>query len=68
MIVYKVFYKDYELERSQLLGVLCERRKNLRGMNQFGSGMRWAKKTFGGLVKDEEAIFVMPSELKYAQG
>jgi hypothetical protein len=68
MIVYKVFYKTYALERSELLGVLCERRKDLRGMTQFGSGMRWARITLGGLVKDKEAIFVAPNELKYAEG
>ena len=68
MTIYKVFYKNCELERSELLGVLCERRKNLRGMTQFGAGMRWAKITFDGLVKDKEAIFVVPDELKYAEG
>ena len=68
MIVYKVFYKNYELERSELLGVLYERRKDLRGMTQFESGMRWARLTFGGLVKDKEAIFVVPNELKYSEG
>ena len=50
------------------MGVLCERRKDLRGMTQFGSGMRWARITFGGLVKDKEAIFIVPNELKYAEG
>jgi hypothetical protein len=48
MILYEVFYRDYELERSELLGVLCERRKDLRGMTQFESGARWVRLTFGG--------------------
>ena len=68
MIVYKVFYKNYELERSELVGVLCERRKGLRGMTQFGSGMRWARLAFGGLVKDKEAIFIVPNDFKYSEG
>ena len=68
MIVYKVFYINYELERSELLGVLHERRKDLRGMTQFESGMRWGRILFGELVKDKEAISVVPIELKKAEG
>ena len=68
MIVYKVFYKNVELERNEVLGVLYERRKDLRGMTQFESGMRWARIFFGELVKDKEAISVVPIELKYAEG
>ena len=30
MIVYKVFYKNYELKRGELMGTLKERRKDLR--------------------------------------
>jgi hypothetical protein len=67
MIVYKVFYKNYELERSELLGVLFERRNYSRGMTHFASGMRWARITFGELVKYKEAIFIVPNELKYAE-
>jgi len=60
MIVYKTFYKNYELKRSELLGVLVERRKDLRGMNHLESGMRWARSIFGSLVKDKQSIFVAP--------
>jgi len=35
MIIYKVFYKNYEFKRGQLVGTLTERRKNLRGNNPF---------------------------------
>jgi hypothetical protein len=31
MIIYKVFSKDYEHEKVKLLGMLAERRKDLRG-------------------------------------
>jgi len=31
MIVYKVFYKNYELKKGDLIGMLIERRKDLRG-------------------------------------
>jgi hypothetical protein len=61
---YKVFYKDYELKKSELKGMLVERRKDLRGKTQIESGLRWAKLTFGRMVKDEKAIFVVPNELK----
>lgn len=50
------------------MGVLCERRKDLRGMIQFESGVRWTRLTFGGLVKDREAISVVLNELKHVEG
>ena len=64
MVVYKVFCKNYELRKGELMGALIERRKDLRGMKQFESGLRWAKFTFGHLVQDKKAIFVIPNELK----
>jgi hypothetical protein len=64
MVVYKVFYKDYELKKGEFVGMLIERRKDLRGKTQLESGLRWARLTFGCMVKDERAIFVVPSELK----
>jgi hypothetical protein len=63
MIIYKVFYKDYELQKGDLVGMLIERRKDLRGMRQVESGLRWAKLTFGRKVKDEKSIFVVPGDL-----
>jgi hypothetical protein len=63
MIVYKVFYKNYELKQGELLGVMAERRKDLRGKNHLESGMRWARSIFGSLVKDKQSIFVVPSKL-----
>jgi hypothetical protein len=68
MIVYKGFYKNYELERCELLGVLRKRRKDLRGMTQFESGVRWTRSTFGGLVKDKEAISAVLNPLKDREG
>jgi hypothetical protein len=63
MVVYKVFYKNYELRKGELMGALIERRKDLRGMKQVESGLRWAKVTFGRVVKDKKEIFVVPHEL-----
>lgn len=60
---YKIFYKDYELKKRELLGVLTERRNNFRGKTQFEAGTRWARLKFGDLVKDKQAIFVVPDEL-----
>ncbi len=62
MIVYKVFYKNYEFKKGDLMGMLIERRKDLRGMTRIGSAMRWAYLTFGHSVKDKKEIFVVPSE------
>jgi general secretion pathway protein A len=64
MIVYKVFSKDYEHEKVTLLGMLAERRKDLRGKTRLEAGLTWAKLTFGGLAKDKESIFVVPKELE----
>jgi hypothetical protein len=64
MIVYKVFCKGDELEKDDLIGVLAERRKDLRGKTQVESGLKWARQFFTGLVKDKQAIFVVPHEFK----
>ena len=63
-MVYKVFYKNYEPKKGEFVGMLVERRKNLRGKTQFESGLRWARLTFGHRVRDERAIFAVPDELR----
>ena len=63
MIIYKVFYKDYELKKGELMAALTERRKGSRGRSQLESGIRWAKLMFGQMVKDKNAIFVVPDKL-----
>jgi len=63
VIVYKVLYKNYELKQDQLMGALAERRKDLRGKNRVESGTKWAKLVFGQMVRDKQAIFVIPYEL-----
>lgn len=64
MLVYKVYYKNYKLKKGELLGILIERRKDLRGQNQIESGLKWAKLVFGRLVEDKKQLFVVPKELK----
>jgi hypothetical protein len=64
MVVYKVFYKNYELKKGEFVGMLIERRKDLRGKSRLECGLKWARLTFGCMVKDERAIFVVPDELK----
>jgi len=63
MVVYKVFHKNYELKKGEFVGLLAERRKNLRGSTVLESGLRWARMAFGREVKDERAIFIIPDEL-----
>ena len=63
MIIYKVFYKNYKLKKSDLIGRLLERRKDLRGQNSVESGLTWAKRVLGPVVKDQHAIFVVPDEI-----
>ena len=64
MIIYKVYRKDYQFKERNLLGVLAERRKDLRGKSELESGLRWALMTFGRSVKDKKLIFVVPKELE----
>ncbi len=63
MIIYKVFYKDYELKKGELIATLTERRRGLRGGSQLESGIKWAKSMFGQMVEDKNAIFVVPDKL-----
>jgi len=63
MVVYKVYYKNYEFKKGEPIGTLIERMKDLRGMKELESGLRWAKLTFGRVVKDKKEIFVVPYEL-----
>ena len=63
MIVYKVIYKNYKLKKGELMGILVERRKDLRGQSLFESGLKWAKSMFGQMVRDKQAIFVIPHEV-----
>ena len=64
MVVYKVFHKNFQVKKGEFVGLLIERRKDMRGETQIESAMRWAKLAFGCMVKDEKAIFVVPKELK----
>ena len=63
MFLYKVFCKDYDLKRGILLGMLKERRKDLRGKSPLESGLRWARVAFGHRVANRNEIFVVPREL-----
>jgi general secretion pathway protein A len=64
MIIYKVYSKDYALRKGRLLGVLSERRSDLRGETYFESGLRWARLTFGHSLKDRQSLFVVPQGLE----
>jgi hypothetical protein len=64
MLIYKVFSKNYEFRKGELMGMLIERRKDLRGMTQIQAGMKWAYVTFGHRVKDKKSMFIVPGELK----
>ena len=50
MLTYKVFYKNDELKKGEFMGMLVERRKDLRGKTQVESGLRWARLTFGRML------------------
>ncbi len=67
MIIYKVYHKDYEQKKCKLIGVLHERRRDLRGLTRVESGLRFAKLAFGNVVEDWRVIIVVPKELKLEQ-
>ena len=46
------------------MGMLLERRKDMRGQTQWDSGTKWARQVFGHLVKDKKDIFVYPKEME----
>ncbi len=64
MVVYVVFCKDFEHKKGELMGMLVERRKDMRGQTQWDSGAKWARQAFGHLVKDKKDIFVFPKEME----
>ena len=64
MIVYVVFYKDFEHKTGELMGMLVERRNDLRGQTLWETGVKWARQAFGHLVKDKKNIFVFPKEME----
>ena len=64
MLVFKVFYKSYELRKGWFIGISIERRKDFRGKTRLESGLRWARFSFTDVVKDRQAIFIVPNELK----
>ncbi|MGZ3493711.1 MAG: hypothetical protein ACXU9L_09170 [Thermodesulfobacteriota bacterium] len=64
MIVYEVFCKDYKHRKGELMGMLVERRKDMRGQSQWESGTKWARQAFGHLVKDKKDLFVYPKEMR----
>jgi hypothetical protein len=63
MIVYRIFRKNCDPKKGEFIGALVERRRDLRGKTRVETGLRWAKLTFGQLIKDKHAIFVVPKEL-----
>ncbi len=63
MIIYKVYFKDYERRKCKLIGVLHERRRDLRGMTRVESGLRFARLAFGNLANDKRVVIVVPKEL-----
>lgn len=65
MILYKVFLKNYDRKKGELIGMLIERRKDLRGMSQVESGLRWARLKFGHEGKNKKDLFVVPIESNF---
>jgi hypothetical protein len=67
MMVYVVFRKDYEHRKGELMGMLVERRGEMRGLTVQESGLKWARRAFGHLVEDKRDIYVLPKQLKISE-
>ncbi len=63
MVVYRVFYKDYQRKACKFVGELRERRKDLRGMTHSQTGLKWARIQFGESVRDSQALLVVTRKL-----
>jgi hypothetical protein len=68
MIIYRVFLKNYDLKKGDLIGVLTERRKDLRGSTPAESGLRWAKSVYSNVVKNKSDLFVVTKEVEEGTG
>jgi len=64
MIAYKVYRKDFTLKKGTLLGILTERRADLRGQSALETGLAWAKAVFCRSVAEERSLFVVPVKLE----
>ena len=64
MFVYEVYYRDYKQNSTNLIGALTERRNDPKGLkDMIPSALRWARKEFGGLVADPNAIFIVGKDV-----
>ena len=60
MFVYEVYYRDYKKNSTNLIGALTERRNDPRRQKDLiPCALKWARKEFGGLVADANAIYII---------
>lgn len=48
------------MQQADKIGALVERRNNPFRQN----GLKWAKKFFGGMVRDAHGIFILPKKIE----
>jgi hypothetical protein len=64
MFVYEVYYRDHKNNSTNMIGALTERRRDPKRLKELiPSALRWARKEFGGLVADPNAIFIVGKNL-----
>ena len=64
MFVYEVYYRDYKQNSTNLIGALTERRNDPKRLkDMIPSALKWARKEFGGLVADPNAIFIVGKDV-----
>ena len=60
MLMYEVYYRDYQKRESDKIATLVERRTDPIRQD----GLKWARIFFGELVQDNHSIFIKPKKME----
>jgi hypothetical protein len=55
MLIYEVYYKNYQRMKTERIAILPERRMDPLRQN----GLKWARRLFGSGVQDPHSIFTI---------
>lgn len=58
MLIYEVYYKNYQRRKTERVAILPERRIDPLRQN----GLKWARRLFGSGVQDPHSIFIIRRE------
>ena len=58
MLMYDVYHRNYRNRQTEKIAILVERRRDPSRQN----GLKWARRMFGKMIRDNHAIFVISRE------